>query len=277
MAEPTGGMTFGDLIIRVAEYLGIANYGAGGDESAQVPTDPHDLALCQRLVNDGIRRFISDHANWRWMRKSYILTLDPTGAGGDNVDNDSARYIMPDGFGGDTSQPVTYGTAQDVWGVLETVPESLVRAWRSASTAHTGEPRYIAFRPLEDDEVPENTRGRWEAIFYPDPGSAYVIAFSYRHFFTALTTVTQRQPAGIEFDEAVKAAAIALAEIERDDKEGPRNKYYRETALPNAIRLDELSAPRTVGPNLDGSGRGFIVNRRQLGYQRPVRTPTYGA
>lgn len=71
MAEPTSTLTFESLLIQVAEKLGVAYYGAAGDEVAQVPTNAQDLALCQRLVNNAIRMFIHDGPQpngWRWLR-----------------------------------------------------------------------------------------------------------------------------------------------------------------------------------------------------------------
>lgn len=81
MSEPTSILTFSDLIIKVAEKLGIAYYGASGTEAAQVPSDAHDLALTKRIVNDGIRMFINDapHPNgWRWLRPVASLILWPS-------------------------------------------------------------------------------------------------------------------------------------------------------------------------------------------------------
>lgn len=71
MAEPTSVLTFAKLLIEVAEKLGVAFYGANGDEAAQVPTNAHDLALCKKLVNNAIRMFVHDAPmpnGWRWLR-----------------------------------------------------------------------------------------------------------------------------------------------------------------------------------------------------------------
>lgn len=62
MADPTLGFQFQDLILRVAEFLGVADYTNG---TAAVPTDAHDLDLCKRLVNDGYRRYTNSNPNWQ--------------------------------------------------------------------------------------------------------------------------------------------------------------------------------------------------------------------
>lgn len=281
MAEPTGGLTFQDLIIRVAEYLGIAYYGENGNEAAQVPVDAHDLDLCKRLVNDGIRMFVSESIHpvtgqpfsWRWMRKLYTLTISNSDVA-ETVNNDPGRYIMPEDFNGDAMGDWTFGPDQNVWPEIKTIPEHVIRQWKSIHDNQAGIPHYAAFRPLEPDEVPEGTRARWEVLFYPDPGQEYVVQLPYRHFFNALVDLTDRQPAGAEHDATIEAAAKAMAELERDDTQGSRMVLYQKQ-LANSIRLDSLAAPKTVGQNLDRSGRPLITNRKQLGYSRPVLPPSY--
>ena len=84
MAEPTSAYSFDDLTLEVAEKLSVATYGAGGDEAAQLPTDAHDLALCRKHVNNGIRMFIADSPpnGWRWMRPILEVTYwAPLGVG----------------------------------------------------------------------------------------------------------------------------------------------------------------------------------------------------
>ncbi len=73
--NPTGALTFEDLIIEVAIKLGVAYYGAAGDEEAQVPTDVHDLSICKRVVNNAIRLFLSDAPPNGWRCQHPVATL----------------------------------------------------------------------------------------------------------------------------------------------------------------------------------------------------------
>lgn len=104
MAEPTLGLTFDDMRIRVAEHLGIAYYGAAGNEAAQLPTDAHDLDLVSRLVNDGYRRFLSERA-WSFMRPLLTIVFrqqydgSATAVGGSTL-SDSTRTQADDFFNG---------------------------------------------------------------------------------------------------------------------------------------------------------------------------------
>lgn len=82
MAEPNSALTYQDLILAVAERLGVAFYGANGDQVAQIPdatTQPYELDRCKRFVQDGIRMFISDAppGGWRWQRPLAEIDLWP--------------------------------------------------------------------------------------------------------------------------------------------------------------------------------------------------------
>ncbi len=78
MAEPTSALSIEDLVLRIAREIGVAYYGSDGQQEAMVPNDPHDLDLCRRIVNDGIRLFVksSPPNGWRWMRR--IMEVDVT-------------------------------------------------------------------------------------------------------------------------------------------------------------------------------------------------------
>lgn len=80
MAEPTAVLTASDLLIEAALEMGVAYYGAGGDEAPQVPTNAHDLSECYRHVNKAIRMFISHGpaAGWRWRRPTASVILWPS-------------------------------------------------------------------------------------------------------------------------------------------------------------------------------------------------------
>lgn len=82
MSEPTSALTYEDLILAVAERLGVAFYGANGDQAAKIPdatTMPYELDRCKRFVQDGIRMFIADAppAGWRWQKPLAQVDLWP--------------------------------------------------------------------------------------------------------------------------------------------------------------------------------------------------------
>jgi len=75
MAEPSGALTMRDLVLRVAEKLGIAEYTSAGLK--HVPTDQFNLNLCKQYVNGGIKMFMADapKKGWRWMRRICSVTF----------------------------------------------------------------------------------------------------------------------------------------------------------------------------------------------------------
>lgn len=90
MAEPTSTLTFGDLILHVAEKLGLAYYGAAGTNAAAIPVNVHDLEKCKRIVNNALRMFVSNGPKpngWRWLRP--VLQTDLWG----DVAIDSSNLI----------------------------------------------------------------------------------------------------------------------------------------------------------------------------------------
>jgi hypothetical protein len=90
MSEPTSTLTFNDLILEVAEKLGIAYYGSAGTSAASIPVNAQDLALCKKTVNNAIRMFINDAPQpngWRFLRPVASLA---TWA---DIDQDSTNKI----------------------------------------------------------------------------------------------------------------------------------------------------------------------------------------
>lgn len=95
MNEPTSALTFKTLILEVARKIGVAYYGANGDEVAQIPEDAHDLAECKRHVNNAIRMFFLNGPtpnNWRFQKQLATVTLWPS------IAVDSTNLVTSDGY-----------------------------------------------------------------------------------------------------------------------------------------------------------------------------------
>ncbi len=239
---PTLELTFTDLILEVAEFGGIAYYGTDGDEVAQIPADTHDLALCKRIVNKALRKFIADSPpnGWRWMRKTARITFAPDGDGEYNIDRDPARYLLPLFFHGQVDGQITYDKNTNTGAHIEWVDEATIRRFKSV-TSYTGNPRYATIKPA-------SVGRRWELEVYPAPVAADTIVFPWTVSFDKLVDLTDTSPADMKFDQAVLAACYAQAEIdlEASDKTG-FIESYRRIDLPNAIKLDGQTAPRRIG------------------------------
>ncbi len=74
------------------------------------------------------------------------------------------------------------------------------------------------------------------AAVNPAPGSAYVA-----------TPPGNLHPAGLRFDEAIKAACLAQAEVDIEDVAANFVQKYNQKSLPRAYAIDTRSAPRKLG------------------------------
>lgn len=247
MAEPTLRLTFNDLILRTAEFLGIALYGTDGDEAAQIPTNVHDLELCKRLVNDGYRRFYNSHPSWNWTNQLFSITFDPAADTDKVVDGDASRYYMPDGFYGQMLSPFTYAENTGYQEIYE-APEHVIRA-RFAQSTVNGYPTEYALRPLHDDD-----KRRWEVVFWPRPHSDHVVTARCRIYPNKLLELADVPNAGLQFDEAILAACLAEAERQRDNAVGVQAAHWTEV-LTRAVATDQQTTTKNLGDYGGGNPR----------------------
>lgn len=236
MPQPTLSLTFQDYIIRVAEFLGFASYGS---TVAGVPTDTHDLEVCKRIVNDGLRMFHNANPNWNWRHLLFEITFDPDAENSSVVvDEDAARYFMPDGFYGDLQGTLTYAD-NDGHLELRYVREDAIRQ-AYAETLVTGTPTLYSLRRL-----PNDIKRRWELYVWPQPNAALTITGRAPIYPNSLVELTDVPNAGFQFDEAILAACMAQAESQRGQP-GIKQQEWG-AALGRAVALDRKAAPRRLG------------------------------
>lgn len=81
ITEATSALTFGALTTHVAMKLGVAYYGTSGTSAPSSPIDTRNLGICQTIVNDAIRMFISDApaaaGGWQWTKPIAQVDLWP--------------------------------------------------------------------------------------------------------------------------------------------------------------------------------------------------------
>jgi hypothetical protein len=255
----TNAYTFEDLIIEVAEFMGVAYYGADGDEAAQVPTDAHDLDKIERLVNQGVSHFINDapQEGWRWQRPILSITINSDGTGPDNIDGDPARYLLPDSFTGTPDGPIRYAADSNHATHIEWCHEARIRDMRETVT-NSSYPTRAAVRAYKQSQ---NDLIRWELIVWPDPQSAEVLEFPYTILFNKITNLTSRHPAGQQFDQVVLAACKMMAELDQPDLGNIFTSLYAQRLM-KAYEVNKRMAPRKLG-NM-GLGHGV----RLVGYER---------
>ncbi|MEM8737272.1 MAG: hypothetical protein AAGG38_02175 [Planctomycetota bacterium] len=235
MPEPTSALTFGDLVLEAAHAAGVAYYGADGSEAPQVPTDAHDLAEMQRLVNHAIHAFIADAppTGWRWL--TVTRAIDLVAGTGD--------YPLPDDFSGVVAGPIHFAADSDNFSAIRWTSEATIRRYRQDGTASSTTPHSAAIRRIE------STPRKWELLVYPSPGEAETVEFPYEIYFDRLTTLTDYLPVPFRHDETLRAAVKAQVEADIDDLSGgPRKQRYQEL-LQQSYLIDAKSAPRRLGYN----------------------------
>lgn len=317
MSDPTLRITFQQLQIRVADYLGIADRSGS---SLAVPADLKNLELVKRLVNDGYARFIADNEKWNFLNVPLTInfkaqlsgTVTATGAGtitiggfanlyandyfngfqitvdgdtndetvltvtdyvgatgvfsvasvpstvaiGDtllvagarNVAGLAWRLFLPDDFYGLWHTPLTYAPNGPRVRITE-VTEAEIREMRAGQET-TGDPLYVAFRPINTDVSSDGKR--YEALFWPEPSSDITVQGIYKRFPAALSANSDVSVAGFHHDRTVLAASLAAAELYRHDKQGIHEATYVDR-LTTSKKLDARSTPRFNRPYGDGS------------------------
>lgn len=175
-------------------------------------------------------------------------------AGPRNVAGKAWRYYMPDDFYGIWKQQLTFDE-QGPRVRIDIVTEEELRELRAGSRT-TGDAIAVAFRPINTTAT--STGKRWEALFWPEPSGTQVVSGIYKRFPAALSSNGDVSVAGYHHDGTVLAAALAAAELERNDKIGVHEQTY-QVKLATSKKLDARATPRKNRNYGDGSdGPGFM-------------------
>jgi hypothetical protein len=125
---------------------------------------------------------------------------------------------------------------------VQETSESYIREKRAMNRT-TGTPVEVAFRPINTDAT--STGKRWEAIFWPSPSQALSVSAQYRRFPAALSANSDVSVAGFHHDRTVLAAALAAAELYRNDKVGVQEATY-QSRFTSSKKLDGHAIPNRV-------------------------------
>lgn len=171
-------------------------------------------------------------------------------AGPNNVAGQANEYFMPDDFYGIVLAPYTY----DANGPRVRMNQITEEEWReqTAMNQSSGTPAFFAHRPINTTAT--STGGRYEVLFWPAPNSNERVTATYKRFPNALTAGTDSSVAGFQHDESILKAALAAAELYRDDRLGVNEQGYQQS-LARSLRLDKRATParnRPYGDKSDG-------------------------
>ncbi len=155
----------------------------------------------------------------------------------------TGNYTLPSDFGGEYASKLTYAASTNAGTPIKWSNEGTVRRLRENTETQTGYPSLAATRKMDATNIAR----RWEMVVYPTPGGDYTVQFAYELHFTALTSDGDLHPFGANYDEVIKTACAAFAELHGEDALSGRQQYYRTVALPAAYRINRRSAPKSLG------------------------------
>lgn len=198
-------------------------------------------------------------------------------------------YTLPANFGGQYVGEITFVANTNRGTILNWIDEGSIRARRQNYNIETGTPYWAAVRlmPTPSYQQLTNTSGfmlprrRWELMTWRISNEFLSIIFPYTLAFNDLVNLTDVPPAPFSFDEAIKAACLAVVEKEVEDSmTGPDWTYYHTIALQAAYRINAMAAPKTLGyfsnPRTGSATWGQAIrNFRDRDYQRPF-VPVFG-
>jgi len=171
-----------------------------------------------------------------------VVTGDASGEadGGAMTVTADGNYMLPTTFGGESTGRLTYaaGTNKGTFPAWDN--EGDIRRLRANTDSWTGTPYRAAIRK-------SSTATRWELVVYPTPEEDYTVLLPYELHFSVLVAATDVHPAGAHYDEAVKAACEAYAEMHGEDILAGQHQYYLQRALPAAYRRNRRSIPKRLG------------------------------
>lgn len=157
-------------------------------------------------------------------------------------------FTMPPYFAGMITGTPSYAADSNEGVTVAWVSEAKIRKWRENVTDETGDPFWLALRPMFVDALGNDLRRRrWEILAYPKPNDTQVIEFPIELHFDALVNLGDNPPVPYTHDETIKAACLAVVERDVYDKPGRHMENYLSKALQRSHQIDARMAPRALG------------------------------
>lgn len=177
---------------------------------------------------------------------STVITVhvNATGETGDTFTiTADGNYTLPSDFGGEYSGDISYTAGANPGASINWSNEGTIRKLRENASSQTGYPTLATIRKMDNSHIPR----RWELLVYATPDDDYTLQFPYELHFTQLDGDSDLHPFSVQYDEGIKAACEAYAELHGEDMLEGRTQYYQQKVLPACYRINRRSAPRRLG------------------------------
>lgn len=184
-------------------------------------------------------------------------------------------FTLPPFFAGMITGSPSYAADSNEGVTVSWVNEAKIRKWRENVTDETGDPFWLAVRPMFTDALGNDMRRRrWELLAYPKPNDTQVIEFPVELHFDLLVNLGDSPPVPYIHDETIKEACLAVVERDVYDKPGRHWENYHSKMLAASHQLDARMGPRSLGyfGNPATGPVRSIRNWRAYYYDRPEVT-----
>jgi len=259
--NPTPGYTFSQILLELAEAAGVLS------ESGGLPANEYELSKLKRKVNLGIKDLAAlKPSGWKRLIQDVSITCSVDGKVA--LNQDSSRYPLPSGVGGQPVGPWTWMLATGTEsGYADSTSWERIAHLLAGDTI-TGAPCAVAVRPSDprpDDAAIDHERIRWQVRIHPRPDRAYTLTAPFAISVSDLVELEERHPFGADLDTAVLAAAKWV--WVRDDREDARRSDWKndyDLAAAMAIAKDNQLAPFNLGPLTDPAMHGRRGNHHSI-------------
>jgi hypothetical protein len=232
-------LTYSDVWTKVSEFFGLGSSPTGTD-----------LTKCKNATLRAYRRFLfpldlsqNPPKTYRWKFLEKTTTL--------STEADTDEYNLPDGFS-KLIHPFTHTTPVSF--NPRSKPLSFIYEMKATSTG-TGYPKYFALKIGEYDQI---TGQRDKVVFWPTPSDTYT------YYFTYILTPPKPINDGDYFigdayaSECILESALAMAELEKDDKSDVHAKEAERLIQASIGREKEDYLIRELGMMANGKYSEYI-------------------
>lgn len=258
---PDSSLTFGEVILRVAEESGWAKYDPNSaDSPAAIPTERQLLDKLKRAVNDGATELARAYPKFAGLRPVLTLQLFPDGDGPDNLpsetypNGDPSTYRLPWYVQSRPVGPWVWGIdGQTISGEAEDVSIDRVNR-KHLSIRSSGFPVMAGVAPCDPPALAETQDGgsdrrTWKVRVWPNPQQAFFFRARFVVATPRMAQLTERHVFGAAHDQTL--ISFAMWHLKRHDARDPAlvatYQQRKDEALAASIRYDQEFVPKTLG------------------------------
>lgn len=162
-------------------------------------------------------------------------------------------YRLPDDFGG-LIGPLTYPAEEGYEGVVQIVPDHIIRARRQTGQV-TGYPQLGAILPVAQSST-ATTGQRFNLRLWPTPDGDYVLSFRYRVNADNLTSSNTHPYGGQPYAECLRWFCLYAACVFVGDQRLESVERQRDRLLAAAMQQDSRQRPESLGLMRESHERG---------------------